>query len=701
MDEDSYNSRYSFKPPTPPLPDEGTKTTFPAVFSANYSYASSMNSPGRGEFSPSTSQMGQTAMPTVMSQDALEERRRRALKEKERELAARQRQRELLSQKRENELKKKNEEEQLQREKEALRLEAIERENYEKEQRRQESIKNAELKSKQEEEERRRLALVEKKREQALRMVEMQRLREEEAQRIKREQILKKRKEMERIRDEAERMYAERKKQEMDRKLWLVEEMKKKRDDRLVEMEKRRTNPLLIQQEREFGQLVELQASISRVQMKLEHFQTQREDIRERLIEARHTVEKLDMEERNICISIEEVESDLKKLKGFQEGLARLVTTRYEDDDYENSVIKIQNFFRKRKAFRLKNMLKEKKWIDDLEKAAVKIQKIQRGRVIRKMQKDDKMVEMAVKLQSVLRGRRARRLCRDIRNGIVESALKNIMAQRIQNNLRCLKARRVLASLRIERREKERRHAEIKKKGAKKHQVEMRRADGRKKLQNKMVGGELGRIYLSAPAIKNAIVPMGQVLNYALFCLAVMNMDLTRSDCLRGIYLVGSGRGCAGSGGVGGGEEEGGGRRRGRGASFLSPPLQPWLLLPKLSGISTSSATLLSSPRCLPSGRDGSTPHGPSEGARALLPVVRDRNDLSSAIGSRGGPAKRGRWRFAARDTEEIPKRYLLFKPPPFSPCGRRARGEGAAYYCTVLSPTGRGPLRGRAWALA
>ena len=159
-----------------------------------------------------------------------------------------------------------------------------------------------------------------------------------------------------------------------------------------------------------------------------------------------------------------------------------------------------------------KNMLKEKKWIDDLEKAAVKIQKIQRGRVIRKMQKDDKMVEMAVKLQSVLRGRRARRLYRDIRNGIVVSGMRNGLAQRIQNNYRCLRARRILASLRNERRERERQQAEIRKKGVKKHQVEMRRAEGRKKLQNKMVGGELGRIYLSAPAVKNsAMLPIGQV----------------------------------------------------------------------------------------------------------------------------------------------------------------------------------------------
>ena len=46
------------------------------------------------------------------------------------------------------------------------------------------------------EEERRRLGQIEKEREQTLRTIEMQRMREEEAQRIKREAILKKRKEL-------------------------------------------------------------------------------------------------------------------------------------------------------------------------------------------------------------------------------------------------------------------------------------------------------------------------------------------------------------------------------------------------------------------------------------------------------------------------------------------------------------------------
>lgn len=109
------------------------------------------------------------------------------------------------------------------------------------------------------------------------RQIEMQRLKEEEGQRIKREVILRKRKEMERVRDEAERMFALKKKDEMERKMNLVSEMKSKREERLVELEKRRTNPLLVQQEKEFNQLIELQASTGRLATKLEQIQSQRE----------------------------------------------------------------------------------------------------------------------------------------------------------------------------------------------------------------------------------------------------------------------------------------------------------------------------------------------------------------------------------------------------------------------------------------
>ena len=42
------------------------------------------------------------------------------------------------------------------------------------------------------------------------------------------------------------------------------------------------------------------------------------------------------------------------------------------------------------------------------------------------------------------------------------------------------------------------------KEGVKKHEIEQRRADSRRKLQHKTIGGEFGKIYLSAPSVKNA-----------------------------------------------------------------------------------------------------------------------------------------------------------------------------------------------------
>ena len=104
-----------------------------------------------------------------------------------------------------------------------------------------------------------------------------------------------------------------------------------------------------MQQEREFNQLIELQASTGRLQTKLEEVQAKREDVRERLLEASHVVSMLEIEERQLSISVEEVESDLKKIKGYQEGLARLVSTRYDDDEYEKAVIKIQTKWRGRR----------------------------------------------------------------------------------------------------------------------------------------------------------------------------------------------------------------------------------------------------------------------------------------------------------------------------------------------------------------
>ena len=344
-DYDSYNSRYmdSYKPPTPPMEHQQ-----PGSPLENRHVHKAPQPPASVRSSSSLSRMAES-MNKAVSQEELEEKRRRALREREREVAAKQRQRELLAQRREMELKKRVQDEQMKREQEAQRIELLQKDDIERETRRRENMQAMEDERLREEEERRKLGQIEKKREQTLRAIEMQRMREEEAQRIKREAILKKRKEMERVRDQAERMYAEKKKEEMERKVGLVDEMKRKREERLVELEKRRTNPLLVQQEREFNQLIELQASTGRLQTKLEEVQAKREDVRERLLEARHVVSMLEIEERQLSISVEEVESDLKKIKGYQEGLARLVSTRYDDDEYEKAVIKIQTKWRGRR----------------------------------------------------------------------------------------------------------------------------------------------------------------------------------------------------------------------------------------------------------------------------------------------------------------------------------------------------------------
>ena len=350
-DYDSYNSRYmdSYKPPTPPMEHQPG-----SPLGNRHAHVAP---PASVRSNSSLSRMAE-AMNSAVTQEELEEKRRRALREREREMAAKQRQRELLAQRREMELKKRLQDEAQKREQEAQRLEGLKREDLERESRRRENMDALEEERLREEEERRRLGHIEKRREQTLRTIEMQRMREEEAQRIKREAILKKRKEMERVRDQAERTYAEKKKEEMDRKIGLVEEMKRKREERLVDLEKRRTNPLLVQQEREFNQLIELQASTGRLQTKLEEVQAKREDVRERLLEARHVVAMLEIEERQLSISVEEVESDLKKIKGYQEGLARLVSTRYDDDEYEKAVIRIQTKWRGRRDWQNGNKMK-------------------------------------------------------------------------------------------------------------------------------------------------------------------------------------------------------------------------------------------------------------------------------------------------------------------------------------------------------
>ena len=468
-------------------------------------------------------------MNQAMTQEELEEKRRRALREREREVAAKQRQRELLAQRREMELKKRLQDEQMKREQEAQRLEAMQKEDLERESRRLENMQAMEEERLRQEEERRRLGQIEKKREQTLRAIEMQRMREEEAQRIKREAILKKRKEMERVRDQAERTYAEKKKEEMERKVGLVEEMKRKREERLVELEKRRTNPLLVQQEREFNQLIELQASTGRLQTKLEEVQTKREDVRERLLEARHIVAMLEIEERQLSISVEEVASDLKKIKGYQEGLARLVSTRYDDDEYEKAVIKIQTKWRGRRDWQNGKKLKMMKQFHEREHAATKIQTIFRGRRVRRMQADGKAQKAAVKIQHMYFHWRNRRAVERLIDGRAFKYHQEMEATKIQCAYRNWIARHEFLVLKQEAEEKRRVAAEIerkKKEAAQKGKKGGKRPPPKKEQPKKKAvrpqrslidkdgqpSGELGRIYMAAPKDKNlAMLPSNRL----------------------------------------------------------------------------------------------------------------------------------------------------------------------------------------------
>lgn len=59
-------------------------------------------------------------------------------------------------------------------------------------------------------------------------MIEMHRMKEEERQRILRESIIRKRQQMERARVLAERIYAEKKREELDRKVQMLQEMKER-----------------------------------------------------------------------------------------------------------------------------------------------------------------------------------------------------------------------------------------------------------------------------------------------------------------------------------------------------------------------------------------------------------------------------------------------------------------------------------------
>ena len=74
--------------------------------------------------------------------------------------------------------------------------------------------------------------------------------------------------------------------------------------------------------------MVQLQATLSRLTVRTHDIQVRREETRHKLLEARHLIELLLIEENDLNLAHEEVEADLVKLKTHEEGLARLVSSR-------------------------------------------------------------------------------------------------------------------------------------------------------------------------------------------------------------------------------------------------------------------------------------------------------------------------------------------------------------------------------------
>lgn len=215
------NESYS-KPPTPPPPEDDHLGH----------YVSHVQVPAAKPETSSEYEQGQwNEQEPVANIEALEAKRRAAVREREREQAAKERHRILLAEKREAEIKRREALGRAVLETEERRAQRMIAEAKEKEQRREASIREIEEEEKSKAEEKRRQyevrgcfpdsrlpevtvgsawfntsMQIERKREHALQALEMNRLREEEAQRIKRESILKKRAEMERVRDETERV---------------------------------------------------------------------------------------------------------------------------------------------------------------------------------------------------------------------------------------------------------------------------------------------------------------------------------------------------------------------------------------------------------------------------------------------------------------------------------------------------------------
>mmetsp|Transcript_18316 Transcript_18316/g.41694 ORF Transcript_18316/g.41694 Transcript_18316/m.41694 type:complete len:699 (-) Transcript_18316:138-2234(-) len=397
----SYTERGGF---TPRPPQEGSRRSSAPSSGLDYDDTASM---GRGFGGDSTWEPKNDAM--------LEERRKKAIREREREAMARQKHRELLERKRQEQLKAKAETEKEMKRREEEMKSQEEHRKREVENARLEKLRQKEQEEAEREAEKRRQAELTMKREKALQHLESQRLRAAEEQRRRREIILEKRQQAERLREETQRLYEERLKEENQRKTDIVAAIARHRESKLAEMEARKNNPLLNQQDEELSELVQVSATVTRIASKIHEIQIKREETRHKLLEARHLVELLIMDEHDQTLSLEEAEGDFSKLKAHQEALTRLVSSRYDSQIYNKAVVDIQRIFRGARDRLLVKSHKARSYERMLQEAAVTIQSRFRGMMSRTERKrrwqdiNNSREHAAVKIQALVRGVRERR----------------------------------------------------------------------------------------------------------------------------------------------------------------------------------------------------------------------------------------------------------------------------------------------------
>jgi hypothetical protein len=246
---------------------------------------------------------------------ALEEKRRVAHLERQRVHAAREsgllatqevRIRSLLAMEREAQVK---------REQEAARLEAELERDEKKERKRAQVLAEREKLERLEAAEKGRLEELSRRREAALALLENQRRRAAEEERIRREALLAKRREMLRVQEAATAHLHTRREEEQGRQRALLSDMEQVRQRRLDELARRRADPVLQAQAREFTTLMELQGALHKIAGRLEAAQLEREAVREQLLETRHRTAQLEGRERALTLSVDEAALDLSRMR--------------------------------------------------------------------------------------------------------------------------------------------------------------------------------------------------------------------------------------------------------------------------------------------------------------------------------------------------------------------------------------------------